>query len=166
MSEIKRRQKGCLRCGLITIAFTLMGLALGIGMVLWEEYVGYTVLWHGYVKENNEGIYTLKAGETYTLTLYLSTSKKERILRIEPSAQRCLGLPEFNIDVLLEDIAGNVVARVPRTDIFKGYESDIGNCHYWKQVTFTVPISGTYTLRVTPYSTEIQRIDFSIREKR
>lgn len=86
MSDTKRRQKGCLSCGLITIAFILMGLALGIGMGLWEVYIGYTVLWRGYVEEKTEGIYTLKAEENYTLTLSLATDEKERYLRIEPSA--------------------------------------------------------------------------------
>lgn len=142
-----------------------MGLALGIGMVLWEDHV-YPVLWRGYVEEKTEGIYTLQAGETYTLTLSLASSEKERYLRIEPKAQRCLGLPEFSIEVLLEDPAGNVTARVPRTDIFEGYASGDFGCEYRKHMTFTAPISGTYTLRVTPYSWGIYRIDFTIREKR
>lgn len=165
MSDTKQRQKGCLGCGLIATAFILMGLVLGIRMVLWEDYFGYTVSWRGYVKEKTEGIYTLEAGKTYTLTLSLAAGEKERYLRVESSPQRCLELPEFSIEVLLEDSVGNVVARVCRTDIFKGY-GGFENCYYWKQVAFIAQISGIYTLRVTPYSWGIQRIDFSIREKR
>ncbi len=165
MADGKVNRKGCLRFGLLTAAFALAGIALGVGMVLWEDYIGYSVLWRGHVEETAEGVYALRPGETYSVTLFLPAAEDERTLRIEPSAQRCLGLPKFSIEVSLEDLNGSVLAAVPGTDTFEGY-GGFENCHYRKQVTFTTPTTGTYTLRATPYSEGIRRIDFSIRHRR
>lgn len=168
MSDTKQRRKGCLSCALITTAFILMGLALGIGMVLWEDYVGYTVLWRGYVEEKSEGIYTLEVGKTYTLALPLAASERERYLWIEPTAPcreflrfRCV----LSIEVQFADSHGNVVAEVSPNDLFEAYGFEFPR-YARKQVAFQALNSGIYTLRVIPYSEEIRRVDFSIREKR
>lgn len=145
-----------------------MGLVLGIGMALWEDYVGYTVLWRGHVEEITEAIYTLRVRETYTVTLPLAASEKKRYLWIEPTAPCREFLPFRNvlsIEVQFADSHGKVVAEVSPNDLFEGYGFEF--CRYArKQVAFQAPNSGIYTLRVIPYSEGIRRIDFSIREKR
>jgi len=165
MTESRGSRKGCLRCGLLTAALALVGIALGAGLALWEDYIGYTVLWRGHVEETAEDVYSLRPGATYVVTFFLAAGEQERILRIEPSPQRCLGLPQLSIEVSLEDPDGNVAATVPRTETFEGY-GGFENCHYRKQVAFVAPTTGTYTLRATPYSETIRRIDFSIRQSR
>lgn len=96
--------------------------------------------------------------------IFLAASEKERILRVDPYPESGWGYPDFNIEVRLLDLDGNLVVEIPKDHIYSApYRKQN---EYTESLRFKVTKEGLYTLIVTPLTVHIDHIRLDIQEKR
>lgn len=155
---------------ILVILGTLAVAGFTIGYIIWEDRA-WNVLWEA----KAEGTAGMEAGASAPRQLFeipLSASHKERVLKVEPHPESGWGYPDFNIAVWLFDPDENVVAEIPKDQVYSAgvhgptvFERP-SQSRYAESVRFNVRKDGIYTLIVTPLTLHIDHIRLVIREKK